>query len=151
MTITMKGATSIHISNASKLHSRVTTYTNMRKLMAQDHFCSLTSSLLKFLWQSSNRTPTGNPRESWAASGRCGWCFLITIKCSWRSPPAWVTYRSWGWRSRGSGCLNCRRGPTATLSHWAAAAIANFWSLHLPFRFCFRGIPATSYNRRHWD
>jgi hypothetical protein len=132
-----------------QVHGSVKTSINMRKLMFQKaNSCSLTSSLLKFLWQSSDRAPTGNPGESWAASGRCGWCLPIAIKCGWWSPSAWFTYLLRGWRSWGSSCFNCRRGPTVTLGHWAAAiAIANFWSLCLSFSLCFSGIPATPKNR----
>jgi len=101
---------------------------------------SLTSSLLELLWQSSDGAPTGNPGESWAARARYGWCIPINVRCGWRSPSNWFNYLFRGWRSR-SGCLNCCCGCTMVLGHWAAATVANFWTLYLSISVCFIRIP----------
>ena len=104
---------------------------------------SLTSSLLELLWQGPNRAPTGNPGESWAPSARYGWCIPINVRCGWRSPFNWFNYLSRGWGSR-SGRLNCCCGRTMVLGHWAAATVANFWSLYLSISVCFIRISVTS-------
>jgi len=125
------------------LHCWVKTAINGKELVLLKLYSySLTSSLLELLWQGSNGAPTGNPGESWASSARYGWWIPINVRCGWWSPSNRFNYLLRGWRSR-SGCLNCCCDCTVVLGHWAAAAVANFWSLYLSISVWFIRIPVT--------